>query len=53
MMKVLFIFTGLVFIIGYNAVLAQRDYRMFKSYNRVCAILPKPNPDCHYARPVE
>ena len=53
MMKFVFIFTGLVFIIGYNAVLAKRDYRMFESYNRACASLPKPHPDCRYARPVE
>jgi hypothetical protein len=50
MMKVLFIFTGLVFIIGYNVVLAKRDYRMFESYNRACQ---NPHPDCRYARPVE
>ena len=53
MMKFVFIFTGLVFIIGYNAVLVQRDYKMFESYNRACASLPKPHPDCRYARPVE
>ena len=49
MMKVLFIFTGILFIIGYNAVLAQRDYRMFESYNRTCASLSKPHPNCRYA----
>jgi hypothetical protein len=53
MMKFVFILTGLVFIIGYNAVLAKRDYRMFESYDRVCAELPKPHPDCRYDVPVQ
>lgn len=42
-----------VFMMWWNAFLAQRDAKMLKSYDQVCAELPQPHPDCRYAKPVE
>lgn len=48
-MKALFVILSLTFIFGWNAFLAQRDAKMLKSYDQVCAELPQPHPDCRYS----
>ena len=37
-------------ITSYNVFLAQRDLKMFEAYDQACAALPKPHPDCRYAK---
>jgi hypothetical protein len=37
-------------IIGYNLFLIERDQKMFDAYDRACAELPQPHPDCFYAK---
>jgi hypothetical protein len=49
-MKILSTFVAIAFIFGWNAVLARRDAKMFDAYNRACATLPQPHPDCRYAK---
>jgi hypothetical protein len=49
-MKALFIILGVVFVFGWNAVLARRDAKMFDAYNQACSTLPQPHPDCRYAK---
>lgn len=49
-MKTTYIFLALVAILGYNAFLAKRDQQLFKAYDKVCAELPQPHPDCRYAK---
>jgi len=41
---------AVVSITSYNIFLAQRDYKMFDAYDRACAQLPQPHPDCLYAK---
>jgi hypothetical protein len=49
--KYIFAFTTLISLFfGYNAWLIQRDFEMFNAYDKVCAELPKPHPDCRYAK---
>lgn len=38
-----------IFLMGWNVFLAQRDAKMLKSYEQVCATLPQPHPDCDYS----
>jgi hypothetical protein len=37
-------------ILMWNGMLIQRDQKMFKAYDRACAQLPQPHPDCRYAK---
>ena len=37
-------------ILMWNGMLIQRDKKMFEAYDRACAELPKPHPDCRYAK---
>ena len=50
-MKTSYIFLAVIAIIMYNGMLIQRDKQMFKAYDKVCAELPQPHPDCRYALP--
>lgn len=49
-MKTTSIFLAVIAIIMYNGMLIQRDKQLFKAYDRVCAELPKPHPDCRYSK---
>jgi hypothetical protein len=49
-MKTLYVLGAFVTIIGYNMFLAQRDHQLFKAYDKACAELPQPHPDCLYAK---
>jgi hypothetical protein len=49
-MKTSYIFLAVIAIIMYNGMLISRDQQLFKAYDKVCAELPKPNPDCRYAK---
>lgn len=49
-MKTTTIFLAFIAILGYNAFLIQRDQRLFNTYDKVCAELPQPHPDCRYAK---
>lgn len=49
-MKTSYIFLAVIAIIMYNGVLIRRDKNMFEAYDRVCATLPQPHPDCRYAK---
>ena len=49
-MKSTYIFLGVIAILMYNVMLIQRDQELFKVYDKVCATLPQPHPDCKYAK---
>jgi hypothetical protein len=49
-MKTSYIFLAAIAIIVYNGMLIQRDQQLFKAYDKVCAELPQPHPDCRYAK---
>jgi hypothetical protein len=49
-MKTTYVFLAVIAIIMYNGMLAKRDHELFKAYDRVCAELPKPHPDCTYSK---
>lgn len=49
-MKTTYVFLAVIAIIMYNGVLAKRDRELFKAYDKVCAELPQPHPDCRYAK---
>ena len=49
-MKTLYVFVAFTTVIGYNVFLAQRDQNMFEAYDKACAELPQPHPDCRYAK---
>jgi len=49
-MKTTYVFLAVIGILMYNAFLIQRDDKMFKAYDQACAALPKPHPDCRYAK---
>ena len=36
-------------ITSYNVFLAHRDHKMFEAYDKACAELPQPHPDCRYS----
>ena len=40
-------------ILMWNGMLIQRDKKMFEAYDRACAALPQPHPDCRYAKPIK
>lgn len=50
MVTVLFVSFGLTTIVALNLWAIERDERMFDAYNRVCATLPQPHPDCRFAK---
>lgn len=45
-----YIFLAFIAILMWNGMLIKRDTEMFKAYDKVCAELPKPHPDCRYAK---
>ena len=49
-MKSTYIFLGVIAILLYNGLLIKRDQQLFKAYDKVCAELPQPHPDCRYAK---
>ena len=49
-MKTSYWFLAVIAILLYNGVLAKRDQELFKAYDKVCAELPQPHPDCRYSK---
>lgn len=49
-MKTTYVFLAVIAIIMYNGMLAKRDAELFRAYDKVCAELPQPHPDCRYAK---
>ena len=49
-MKSTYIFLGVITILMFNLMIIQRDKQLFESYDKVCAALPQPHPDCRYAK---
>jgi hypothetical protein len=49
-MKTSYIFLAVIGILMYNVFLIQRDQKLFEAYDQACATLPKPHPDCRYAK---
>lgn len=49
-MKTTYIFFAFIAILMCNGMLAKRDAELFKAYDKVCAELPKPHPDCKYSK---
>lgn len=47
---VLLVSTALLFVVALNLWAIDRDERLFEAYDRVCATLPQPHPDCRYAK---
>lgn len=39
-----------VFMMWWNAFLAQRDKKMLDAYNQVCSELSQLHPDCRYSK---
>jgi len=48
--NVLILSVGVFFIVALNLWAIERDERLFDAYDRVCATLPQPHPDCRMAR---
>ena len=48
--KIAFVFFAVIGMLMYQSFLVQRDQKMFNAYDKVCAELPKPHPDCRYAK---
>ena len=48
--NVLIISIGIFSIVAVNLWAIERDERMFDAYDRVCATLPQPHPDCRFAK---
>lgn len=48
--NVLILSVGIFFIVALNLWAIERDERLFDAYDRVCATLPQPHPDCRMAR---
>lgn len=52
-MKPKYVIYGAIAFVGillYNVALAKRDHEMFNAYDRACAHLTQPNPNCIYAK---
>ena len=49
-MKISYIFLGVIAILMWNGLMIKRDQKMFEAYDRVCATLPQPHPDCRYSK---
>jgi len=49
-MKTSYWFLAVIGILMYQGLMVQRDQKMFKAYDKVCAELPQPHPDCRYAK---
>jgi len=49
-MKTSYWFLAVIGILMYQGLMVQRDQKMFNAYDRVCAELPQPHPDCRYAQ---
>lgn len=45
-----FVFLAFIGILMYNGMLIKRDVELFKAYDKVCAELPQPHPNCRYAK---
>jgi len=49
-MKPHYIILGIVVMLGYNSFLAKRDVELFEAYDKKCAELSSPIPECRYAK---
>jgi hypothetical protein len=49
-MKTYHWFFLVIAILMWNGMLIKRDQELFKAYDRACAELPQPHPDCRYAK---
>jgi hypothetical protein len=49
-MKLRYILIAVATIVVYNVFLIQRDQKLFEAYDKVCAELPQPHPNCRYAK---
>lgn len=48
--EITLVFFAFIGMLMYQSFLIQRDQKMFNAYDKVCAELPKPHPDCRYAK---
>jgi len=49
-MKTSYWFAAVFAVIAVNAFLADRDAKLFEAYDKLCAELPQPHPNCRYAK---
>ena len=49
-MKNPYIYMIAIALIMYNGFLIRRDRKMFEAYDKVCAELTQPNPNCRYSK---
>jgi hypothetical protein len=49
-MKTSYIFLAFIGILMYNVFLIQRDQKMFNAYDKACAQLTQPHPDCIFSK---
>jgi hypothetical protein len=49
-MKPTYVFLAFIAILLWNSMLIKRDKELFKAYDKLCAELSQPHPDCRYAK---
>jgi hypothetical protein len=48
--NITYTFLAFIAILMFNGMLIKRDAELFKAYDKVCAELPQPHPDCKYTK---
>jgi hypothetical protein len=43
-------FFAFIAVLMWNVMMIKRDAELFKAYDKACAELPKPHPNCKYAK---
>lgn len=43
-------FFAFIAVLMWNGIIIKRDVELFKAYDKACAELPKPHPNCKYAK---
>jgi hypothetical protein len=49
-MKTSYIFLAFIAILMWNGMLIKRDQELFRAYDKACATLSQPNPNCRYVK---
>jgi hypothetical protein len=49
-MKTSYWFLAVIAILMWNGLIIKRDKELFETYDKVCAELPQPHPDCRYSK---
>ena len=49
-MKTSYWFLAVIAILMWNGLIIKRDKELLETYDKVCAELPQPHPDCRYSK---